>query len=648
MKGLQIPLWGTVAKAEIAWRPPTLSSLPSWAEAKRISIDLETHDPQLDSLGPGVRRGGYVIGCSFKIEDGPKHYLPIRHLEDNLPADAVWAYLLEQSQVFKGELVGANINYDLDYLWENKVMFPNVSMFRDVQVAEPLIDELQLSYSLDNIGIRYGLPGKDERVLRDGAKTYGLHPKKDMYRLPARFVGEYAEQDVALPLQILRRQERIIEERELGKVYELESKLTPILIKMRRRGVAIDPKALEAVEQWSIEEENKELAKIYTLTGCRLSSEDLNKSAALVKPLKQALPGLRFNMTTAKVPKESIDKEFLAGLKHPVADAIKRGRKFNKLRNTFCNSIREHAINWRIHATFNQMRKSSDDEDADDQGARYGRLSGSDPNLQQMPARDPETGQRWRTIFIPDAGKLWAAIDYSQAEPRLTYHYAYISNCTGAYRIIERFCKDLKADSHTEFAKLCWTDAVLAAPDFKKKRGYAKELFLGLTYSMGGGKLCRKLGLPTAMKYIERLQKTIEVAGPEGQEILDTVDRQMPFLKQLARLCEARAKQVGFIKTILGRHCHFPKNEDGTYDWCHKALNRLIQGSSADQMKQAIVNCDAAGFYLQLTVHDELDTSVSSPEEAEGIAQVMRTAVPLSLPVKVDVELGTSWGASMN
>ena len=179
------------------WLPPELSSLPSWKDAKRVGYDLETRDPQLKQMGIGVRRDGYVVGIAFAIEDGPSAYLPIAHEGGgNLDPKKVWAYISEQAKKFKGELVGANLGYDLDYTAENGVIFDNVKYFRDVQVAEPLIDDLQFSYALDNIATRRGIPGKSEDMLRRAAKAYGgLDPKADMWRLPSRFVGEYGEQD---------------------------------------------------------------------------------------------------------------------------------------------------------------------------------------------------------------------------------------------------------------------------------------------------------------------------------------------------------------------------------------------------------------------------------------------------------------------
>jgi DNA polymerase I-like protein with 3'-5' exonuclease and polymerase domains len=197
------------------------------------------------------------------------------------------------------------------------------------------------------------------------------------------------------------------------------------------------------------------------------------------------------------------------------------------------------------------------------------------------------------------------------------------------------------------------------------KRKDAKEIYLGLSYGMGGAKMCRKLGLPTMMavrgprfqlfdvnspegqRLVAEGARKFEAAGPEGQALLDTFDRRVPFIKKLAKACEARAKAVGYITTLSGRRCRFPKDRDGNFDWTHKGLNRLIQGSSADQTKMAMVALDAAGFDMIIQVHDEIAFSIRDPKEGEAAAEIMRTCVPLELPSKVDVEIGPTWGHSM-
>lgn len=620
----QLPMFAPAA----AWVPPTLASLPSWREAKRVAIDCETCDPHLKELGPGVRRGGRIVGVSFAVEDGPAVYLPFGHAGgDNLPAEHVLEYLRDQADCFAGDLVGANLSYDLDYLEQAGVRF-RPRFCRDVQVAEPLLDELQDGYSLQAIAERHGLPGKAEDQLRAAAEAYGVDAKAGLWRLPARHVGAYAEQDARLPLQLLRRQERLLEEQNLWGVYDLESRLLPVLVKLRRRGVRVDFDRLEQVETWSLQEEEKALAEVHRLTGARVAVGEVWKAEALARVLSRL--GVQVPLTP-QTKKPSVTRALLASVDHDAARMLLRARKVNKVRTTFAASVRMHAVGDRVHPTFNQLR-STKDRESEDSGARYGRLSSSDPNLQQQPARDPELGPMWRSVYVPDEGYPWACLDYSQQEPRWLVDYAERSRCTGAAATAQRYRSSPKTDSHQMMAEIAHI-----------QRKQAKEIFLGLCYGMGPGKLCRKLNLPTTWAHSARLNKMVEVAGPEGAALLRVFDAAVPFVRELADRCEAQAKRRGYILTVLGRRCRFPRAADGQFDWCHKALNRLIQGSSGDQTKKAMVDADAAGIYQQLQVHDEIDASLG-PEDAQRLAAVMREAVPCRVPMVVDVELGRSWG----
>lgn len=651
---MQVPLFTT---ASSDWTPPNLSDLPNWAGAKRVAIDTETKDPLLRKMGPGVRRGdGFIAGVSFAIEDGPCAYLPMRHEGgDNLPVEAVLRYLKAQAREFTGTIVGANLQYDLDWLMEDGVAFLRAAWFRDVQIADPLICELHDSYSLENIAQRWGLSGKHEATLRAAAADYKINPKAEMWRLPARFVGAYAEEDARLPLNLLRRQEREIDEQDLWGVYDLESRVLPVLLKLRRRGVRVDLKQLERVELWALEHETEALAQVGHLTGHRVAVGDVWKPDAIAPALEHI--GIRLQKTSTGKPQ--IDKELLGGIDHPVASALERARKANKLRTTFSHSVREHMVNGRIHCSFNQLRKQRDDGEGT-AGAAYGRLSCQNPNLQQQPARD-EFATMWRAIYLPEEGELWSANDYSQQEPRMAVHYACLAkDLIGHYpwqKAIEardKYRSDPNTDNHQMMADMA-----------SIQRKAAKEIYLGLSYGMGGAKMCRKLGLPTMMAVRgprgrlydiespegERLAKEgarrFETAGPEGQALLDTFDSKVPFIKKLAKACEQRAKAVGYITTISGRRCRFPTDRDGNFDWTHKGLNRLIQGSSADQTKMAMVALDQEGFDMIIQVHDEVGLSVENMKEAHDAAEIMKTCTPLELPSKVDVEIGRSWGHSM-
>lgn len=621
---LQLPMF--LPKSE--WKLPSLGDLPSWAQAERVALDIETCDPQLTKLGPGVRRDGFICGVAFAIEDGPAAYMPFRHQHGtNLPTAKVLAYLRDQAAVFKGDLVGANLPYDVDYLLEAGVEF-KPRFFRDVQVAEPLLDELQMHYNLDAIAERHGIPGKDIRLLKEAAEAYGLKYKSDMWRLPPEYVGAYAEQDVRLPLKLLRKQERMIDDQDLWQIYDLESQVLPVLTRMRRRGVRISFDQLDRVEQWSLQQETSALARVHKESGVRVAVGDVWKAGALARVLTAV--GVEVPVTP-KTKKPSITAELLDSIEHPVAALLKRARKVNKVRSTFVESIRRHAVGDRIHCTFRQLRSGGDTDD-DEGGGRFGRLSSSDPNLQQQPARDPEIGPLWRAVYIPDDDLQWACLDYSQQEPRWLTHYAFLTECIGAAEAARRYRENPDTDNHQMMADLCHI-----------ARKPAKEIFLGKCYGMGGAKLCRKLLLPTKYVASRRRGGMVEVAGPEGQAIIEQFDRKAPYVTQLSRKCEEKAARTGFIRTVLGRKCRFPQTPEG-FDWTYKALNRLIQGSSADQTKKAIVEADAAGIPIQLQVHDELDLSLRSRSDAEPLAQIMTECVPCEVPMKVDIEFGPDWG----
>ena len=623
----QLPFPQFLPKSD--WVCPRLSELPSWKDAKRVAIDCETHDPHLLDLGIGVRRGGYICGVSFAIEDGPAYYLPVRHLENNLDPYQVFTYLQDQAKDFRGDLVTANGPYDLDYLEEERVVF-KPRFHRDIQVAQPLLNEHMRSYSMQAISEHWNVPGKDESLLGQAAAFYNVGPKTGMAKLPARFVGPYAEQDVRLPLTISRKQERSLEEEDLWQIYDLESKVLPLLVKMRRKGVLIDQEHLEKVEQRSVEEEADRIAQIKHITGVDIGLGNLMKANLVARALEHQ--GIHIPRTP-KTNKPSITKDWLEGFKdNLVCRLINEGRRWNKVRSTFAKSIRRYQTNGRIHCTINQLKRTKDDGDT--VGTITGRCSAVDPNMQQQLARDPELGPFWRAVFIPEEGEEWLGLDYSQQEPRHIVHFASLCGLPGADDAVERYKNDPNMDYHQFMSDITGL-----------RRRVAKDVFLGLCYEMGGGLMCEKyLHLPT--KQVQRRDGSgyYTMAGEEGQKILDQVAEEIPFAKKLSALCIKSAKRKGYIKTICGRHCRFVMLPNGKYDFIYKAGNKLIQGSSADQLKVAMIALDDAGYDFSLVVHDEIDKSIPNRKVAFEMAEIMRECLPMRTPSKVDVEIGPNWG----
>lgn len=623
-------------KPESDWKPTPVSELPSWEGAKRVGLDVETCDPQLLTLGAGVRRDGRLVGISFAIEDGPAHYLPFGHSDDNLAEEACLDYIRDQIREYKGIIVGANLQYDLDYLLHCGVVFHSEVSFRDIQVAEPLLDEHQFSYSLDNIAARYDMSGKDEDLLIEAALAYGLDPKEDLWQIPARYVGRYAAQDARLPLTLLRRQERRIDDENLWQVYNLECKLTPILVEMTRRGVRIDTARLNWIADWATKQEKAYLKIIKSHTGRSLAPGESSTTSIMAGILRQE--GIKVPKTVPKKetssPQDSVTSNFLKILQLPWADAAVRARAFDKLRTTFVSSISRYMCNGRIHMEYNQLRRTKDGGGG--AGAITGRLSSSDPNIQQQPSRDREIAPVWRSIYLPEEGAMWRSADFSSQEPRLAVHFAESARVSGVQDFAERYRTDPGMDFHAETARAVHIE-----------RKPAKQIGLGKMYGMGGAKFCRELGLPVASKSFERNGKTISYigAGTEGQRLMDAFDAGVPFLKELVRKVKNAAKRRGYVITILGGRQRFEKDAKGKYYGLHKALNKLIQSSAAYQMKQAMVNAAEAGFYPPLQVHDELnDTAANGDDDGNVLKEIMENAITLSVPSRVKVSVGPNWG----
>lgn len=641
---------------DVQWKPIPISQLPSWENASRIVIDLETEDQHLKTLGPGVRRGGRVCGIGFGIEDGPKHYLPIGHSSDNLDPVQVWSYIRDNAKKFRGKVGGANFGYDLDYLLENGVEFPNIAGFWDIQVNEPLIDDLQYTYGYDAIAERHGVPGKDKSVLNQACQAFGISMNQ-MHKLPGRYVVQYSLADLTGPLIIARRQEKIIEEQDLGMVQALENRLLPVLVRMRRRGVRVSTDRLDQFEKLMFKVEQECLDFVRSETGIVLGTGDVDNKGALLRVLKALGVNTELLPHTAggknKKPEPKVDKAVLSGLNHPVGDALLRARKACKYRGTFVNGIRRHLVKGRVHPTFNQLRTNKDDDsDEDGEGARWGRISCVDPNLLQQPnpKKDPEFGKLWRSIYLAEEGQEWFSDDFSQQEPRNLLHYAELTGCTKAREAAEEYRRNPKTDTHTLTAQMI----AGRGSDWKpsdEERDSAKIVRLALQYGMGGAKFCRSIGLPTQRKFIEKLGLEIEVAGEEGQKMLDDFHAGVPYIREMSQKCMDAVRAKGYIRTLTGRRCRFPekppeqrKNKFDTHEWMHKAISRLIQGTSADQTKIATVEVEEAGHFLQLQVYDELGGSCSGRKEGEQVAEIMMNCVKLLVPSKVDVEIGPSWG----
>ena len=589
---------------------------------KEIAIDLETNDPQLLELGSGNVVGrGHIAGIAVSVE-GWSGYYPIGHEQGgNLDKKLVLGWLQD---LFKqdSKFIFHNAMYDVCWLRSAGLKMPTKIV--DTMIAASLIDENRMSYRLDTLAKHYIGLGKDEKILLEAAKDYGLDPKKDMWRLPALFVGQYAERDAESTLKLWQRLNMELHNQELMDVFNLETKLFPCLVDMRFKGVRVNLEKADKIKKDLIQQENKIINKIKDLTGIDVEIHAARSIAKAFDKLK--LPYDR----TEKSGEPSFTKNFLQNHPHELARSIADAREINKAHTTFIDSITKHAVNGRIHADINQIR-------SDDGGTVTGRFSMSNPNLQQIPARHPELGPLIRSIFIPEEKHLWGSFDYSQQEPRILVHYAKLQNLEGVDEIVEAYNQG-DADFHQVVADMAGIE-----------RKQAKTINLGLMYGMGKNKLMAELGL--MKESAEKLIKQYHTKAPFVKKLMDNVTR--------------KAENHGKIRTLGGRACHFDlwqpvqfgvfkplplEQARKEYDeplkraFTYKALNKLIQGSAADMTKKSMVALYENGIVPHIQIHDEVDISVISDKQAEDIIEIMEAAVELKVPNKVDYEKGNSWG----
>ena len=597
------------------------------SNAKEIAIDLETKDEGINKgLGAGWATGrGEIIGFAVATE-GFQAYYPFGHFGGgNLIKEQVLKYMHDVCRL-PCRKIFHNAQYDVGWLKAYGIDVRGEIV--DTMIAGALIDENRYTYKLNALAKDYLGELKAETDLVEAAKAHGVDPKMEMWKLPAEHVGYYAEQDARLTYLLWQRFKHEIYKQNLHTVWQLEKSLLPILIKMRQKGIRVNTQRAEELKVNFVEKEKEILHRIKKLVG-----KDIDIWAARQIAFAYDKLGLEYPKT-AKSKEPSFTQNWLVNSEYEISKLIVSAREINKFHNTFLNSIMRFEHKGRIHAEINQLR-------SDTGGTVSGRLSMSNPNLQQLPARNKEFGPMIRGLFLPEEGFKWGSFDYSQQEPRLVVHYASSigEGYEGSQELVEAYA-NADADFHQTVADLVGID-----------RKQAKTIGLGLMYGMGKNKLANMLGLNF----------------DEASALIGKFNRRAPFVKMLSDRCMKKANEEGVIRTKLGRKCRFNmwetkdfgihtpetfENASAKYGsnnikraFTYKALNRLIQGSAADQTKQAIVSCSHLGYTPLLQIHDELCFNVHE-EDVEKIVKEMEGCVELNVPSVVDVALGNDFGSA--
>ena len=638
------------------WVMPT--EYPDLRDYDEIAIDLETRDPDLKSKGSGsVTNNGEVVGIAVATYND-KWYFPIAHGEaPNMPREKTLEWFKDicacpATKIFH------NAMYDV--CWIRNLGIKINGLIVDTMIACSVLDENRFAYTLNALSWFYLNEGKNEKALNEAAKSRGLDPKAEMWKLPASEVGAYAEKDAELTFKLWQHCKKLLIEEDCQEIFNLETDLFPCLVDMRFLGVRVDAHRANTLKRELTTKEERLIHQIKIDTGI----ETQIWAARSIQKVFEKL-NLPFEKT-AKTGAPSFTKNFLSNHEHPIIQKIAEARRINKVNTTFIDTILRHEHNGRIHAEINQIR-------SDDGGTVTGRFSYSNPNLQQIPAKDPETGPLIRSLFLPEEGCKWGTFDYSQQEPRLVTEYALRFGLASVNKIADAYDTDPKADFHQTVADMA-----------KIPRGQAKVINLGLFYGMGKAKLEAELG----------------VSKDKAKELFDTYHGKVPFVKQLTNQLMSAAQDQGRIKTILNRKCRFPKyepilkgsdwgrfvpaqdhermlelqamgefmkDEEGEFikdkdgnkqknywhenghrrAFTYKALNKLIQGSAADMTKKAMLELHRRGITPHIQIHDELDISIPLGEgdNSKEIIRVMEKAVTLQIPNKVDYESGPNWGS---
>jgi len=614
------------------WMPPL--ELPDITGSARIAIDVETRDPNLKKNGPGWPTGdGEVVGYAIAI-DGWSTYIPIRHFGGgNLDEKIVNRWL---KKVFEcpADKIMHNAQYDLG--WIKQMGFTVKGRIIDTMIIASLLDENRFSYSLNALAYDLLNKTKSEKGLNAAAQEFGVDPKAEMWKMPAMYVGPYAEADAELTLELWNYFSIKLTQEDLWGVANLELDLLPCLVDMTMRGVRVDVNRVERTRDSLLKREREVMKELKRVAGAGV---EIWAAQSLAKSFDNL--GIDYPKTQKGAP--SFTKLFLQEHNHPVAKLIVEARNLNKTSGTFINSIMKHChADGRIHSHINQLR-------SDDGGTVSGRISMRNPNLQQIPARDPIFGPMIRSLFLPEEGEQWAAIDFSQQEPRILVHYAHVYGKTrgipleGAAEFVKAYNEKPETDFHSMVAEMA-----------SLPRKQAKTINLGLIYGMG----------------VNKMSEELDISVDEAKVLVKQYHARVPFVKGLMSGVMNRLNDRtsgGALRSLEGRKCRFDSWEPDTFAmnkalpfkeavaaygpttrlkraFTYKALNRLIQASAADMTKKAMVQLYQMGKLPMLQIHDELAMSVKTREEAQEIAKIMENAVPLEVPNVCDIEMGPSWG----
>lgn len=603
-----------------------------------VSVDVETS-------GVYWYRGDKMFGVAVGVWDGEHIYSDYWDIREQPNIKKILDKELPKCR----RIVNHNIKFDAHFLLDVGINVP-LDRLECTMVRAALINEHEKSFTLDSLCHKYINKGKID-IYDELAKMFGGPPTRDaqiknLHRAPFSLARKYAAPDPALAIELWLWQEGEIKRQDLHRVWDLERRILPILVHLERRGVRVD----EDRAQKSLADVKNEIANAKVALH-KIAGKEINANSP--KQVKEFL-GVRkheadnpkgyewttdtgFRLPFTETGEASIGKDELIimveqGDKR--AEAILTLRKMVKAQSFLKDHILGHAVNGRVHPNYNQTRNDRE------LGTGTGRFSMDDPALQQIPSRDVDVARLTRSCFIPEDRHDWCCADWEQFEFRWFAHY------TQDPAILKAYEDDPETDYHQIVSDLT---GIPRKPRFAGDAN-AKQINLGLVFGMGKGKMAYEMGLDYEVRYGDDDREWF-IAGPKADAIFNTYHKSIPGVSALLSQASSIARSRGFVQTIMGRHLRFPGGKA-----THKAGGLVFQGSSADCMKQKMIElwpiAEKEGFQMLLTVHDELDWSLPkkmSKHFQSIIKKNLETFDGVECPIKCripilsDVAVGPNW-----
>ena len=575
--------------------------------ATRKAIALDTETTGLDPLK------AELVGISFSFQANRGYYLPFRAPlgQSTLSKDKHLGQLREVLQNDKAAKIGHNIKYDQLILKGAGISLAGISF--DTMVASYLLESDRPSHSLKSLG-RELLDLEVQEI----TELIGTGKKQISFdQVPLEHAYNYAARDADMAWQLQDRLAQELAQAGLLKLFnEVEMPLVEVLAEMQHNGIKIDQNILGQMSL-ELQEQAHELAqKICDLAGepfnvdspRQLSDVLFNKLG--LKPVRKTKTGFSTDMAVL----EKLQTQ------HPIAELALKYRQIAKLRNTYVDVLPRMVDprTGRLHASFNQTMTAT------------GRLSSSGPNLQNIPARN-ELGRQIRAAFIPsEPDNVLLTADYSQIELRVLAHFSKDEQLCRAFANQE--------DIHTFVAAQIFSvDPAEVTPE---QRQQAKTVNFGIIYGQTPYGLSTSLGISTT----------------EARAFIEQYHRRYPGIHRFLDQCVNQAEQTGFVQTILGRRRRIRNilsSNRAQQEFAKRtAINTVVQGSAADLIKVAMIRVhehireESPRVKLLLQIHDELVFELpekQAPRHAEWIRELMSRAIPLDVPVVVDLAWGRNW-----